>query len=73
MTENREPYHLSGKPRPTTRIAPTNYAETAIGVFTAAVGALGTLFAFANKYLDIEGFLKNFKLPFWALTLLKRF
>ncbi|MGV0421721.1 ABC transporter ATP-binding protein, partial [Corynebacterium simulans] len=31
MTENREPYHLSGKPRPTTRIAPTNYAETAYG------------------------------------------
>ncbi|MCG7277371.1 hypothetical protein, partial [Corynebacterium singulare] len=31
MTENREPYHLSGKPRPTTRIAPTNYAETALG------------------------------------------
>lgn len=29
MTEIREPYHLSGKPRPTTRIAPTNYAETA--------------------------------------------
>ncbi|WP_237791852.1 hypothetical protein [Corynebacterium accolens] len=35
-----------------------------IGVFTAAIGALGTLFAFADKYLDIEGFLKNFKLPF---------
>ena len=30
MTETRGPYHLSGKPRPTTRIAPTNYAETAI-------------------------------------------
>lgn len=29
MTENREPYHLFGKPRPTTRIAPTNCAETA--------------------------------------------
>ncbi|MDK4266910.1 hypothetical protein [Corynebacterium accolens] len=35
-----------------------------IGVFTAAIGALGTLFAFADKYLDIEGFMKNFKLPF---------
>ena len=35
-----------------------------IGVLTAAIGALGTLFAFADKYLDIEGFLKNFKLPF---------
>lgn len=35
-----------------------------IGVFTAAIGALGTLFAFADKYLDIEGFLKNFNLPF---------
>ncbi|MBG9288445.1 hypothetical protein I4J20_09820 [Corynebacterium belfantii] len=31
MTENTESYHLSGKPRPTTRIAPTNYAETAPG------------------------------------------
>lgn len=35
-----------------------------IGVFTAAVGALGTLFAFANKYLNIDDFMKNFKLPF---------
>ena len=24
-----------------------------IGVFTAVIGALGTLFAFANKYLDL--------------------
>lgn len=35
-----------------------------IGVFTAAIGALGTLFAFANKYLNIDDFMKNFKLPF---------
>lgn len=35
-----------------------------IGVFTAVIGALGTLFTFANKYLDLDGFLKNFKLPF---------
>lgn len=31
MTEKEDPYHLSGKPLPTTRIAPTNYTETAIG------------------------------------------
>ena len=29
MTEKEDPYHLSGKPLPTTRIAPTNYTETA--------------------------------------------
>ncbi|MDK8503838.1 hypothetical protein [Corynebacterium accolens] len=39
-------------------------AQAWIGVFTAVIGALGTLFTFANKYLDLEGFLKNFKLPF---------
>ncbi len=38
MTENREPYHLSGKPLPTTRITPTNYAETAV-LFTGAINA----------------------------------
>lgn len=35
-----------------------------IEVLTAAVGALGTLFAFANKYINIDDLLKNFKLPF---------
>lgn len=35
-----------------------------IEVITAAVGALGTLFAFANKYINIDDLLKNFKLPF---------
>lgn len=35
-----------------------------IEVLTAAVGALGTLFAFANKYINIDNLLKNVKLPF---------
>ena len=34
MTEKEDPYHLSGKPLPTTRIAPTNYTETAAGSHT---------------------------------------
>lgn len=41
-----------------------NEVQAWIGVFTAAIGALGTLFAFANKYLNIDDFMKNFKLPF---------
>ncbi|MDK8800112.1 hypothetical protein, partial [Corynebacterium coyleae] len=32
-----DPYHLSGKPLPTTRIAPTNYTETALRLLQPSV------------------------------------
>ncbi|GAB6952545.1 hypothetical protein JCM12107_15260 [Corynebacterium simulans] len=58
MTENREPYHLSGKPRPTTRIAPTNYAETAGNVVAvvvvAAAWACGAFWALQSGALDLQ-------------------
>ena len=47
MTEKEDPYHLSGKPLPTTRIAPTNYTETAPGQMLIA-------FEFVRKTLKIR-------------------
>lgn len=50
MTEKEDPYHLSGKPLPTTRIAPTNYTETAHDV----LGYLLSVERVVPAYSDFE-------------------
>ena len=42
-----------GNEVPKTSKQKADEAQAWIGVFTAVIGALGTLFAFANKYLDL--------------------
>ena len=42
-----------GNEVPKTSKQKADEAQAWIGVFTAVIGALGTLFAFANKYFDL--------------------